>query len=136
VLDVRIKELTAVRVGLLNHCRYTVCHRVNSSRNNGIPDEDLLGLLDPDNHDFTDAERAALAFADELTTNMTSVSYADNRQGVSADTLVRLKAHYSDAEISELTLSVSLWNALTRFHRVMDFELDMPEPLAEMITDL
>jgi hypothetical protein len=25
-------------------------------------------------------------------------------------------------------MSVSLWNALARFHRVMDFELDMPAP--------
>jgi hypothetical protein len=28
----------------------------------------------------------------------------------------------------ELVLSISLWNALCRFHRTMGLELDMPEP--------
>ena len=43
-LNSRIKDLTAVRIGLLNHCRYTVSHRVAASRGQGIPDEDLIGL--------------------------------------------------------------------------------------------
>lgn len=128
----RIKDLTAVRVGLLNHCRYTVSHRVNSSRAQGIPEADLIGLLNPQEHDFSVAEKAAIAFAEELTTQVDDISYADNPQGVSAGTLKGLKDHYSDTEIAELTLSISLWNALTRFHRVMDLELDMPAPPPEL----
>jgi len=135
-LDQRIKEISAVRVGILNHCRYTVSHRVNSSRNQGISDKDLIGLLNPAQHNFSPAEQAAMDFTDELTTQVDDVSYVENPQGVKAETLQRLKAHFSDAEISELALSVSLWNALARFHRVMDFELDMPVPPAEIDTAL
>ena len=131
-LNQRIKNLTPVRVGLLNHCRYTVSHRVSASRNQGIRDEDLIGLLRPAEHDYSPAEQAALAFADELTTKVDDISYAENPQGVRAETLQQVKEHYSDAEIAELALSVSLWNALTRFHRVMDLELDMPAPPPEL----
>ena len=60
------------------------------------------------------------------------VVVSNNPQGVSAETLQQLKAHFSDAEISELTVTIGLWNALTRFHRVMDLELDMPEPPPEL----
>ncbi len=127
-LDQRIKELTAVRVGLLCHCRYTVSHRVSSSLKQGIDEADLLGLLNPAGHSFSEREQAALAFAEELTTRVDDVGYAENPQGVRPATLVRLKQLFSDAEITELALSVSLWNALARFHRVMDFELDMPAP--------
>ncbi len=127
-LDQRTKELASLRVGILNHCRYTVSHRADSSRKFGIPDEDIVGLLDPPNHNFSDAERAALAFTQELTTEMDKVSYSENRQAVSEVTLMRLKKHFSDAEISELCVTIGLWNALSRFHRVMDFDLDMPTP--------
>lgn len=131
-LDQRTKELVSLRVGILNHCRYTVSHRVNSSRKFGIDDADIVGLLDPPNHNFTEAEQAALAYAGELTTQVHDVSYAENRQGISAEALEGVKKHFSDAEISELTTTVALWNALSRFHRVMDFDLDMPVPPQEL----
>ena len=91
-----------------------------------------MAYLRPAEHDYSPAEQAALAFAEELTTQVDDISYAENPQGVGAETLQRVKEHYSDAEIAELALSVSLWNALTRFHRVMDLELDMPAPPPEL----
>lgn len=107
-------------------------HRVASSRKQGIPDQDLVGLLDPPRHNFSEAEQAALAFTEELTTQVDDISYADNPQGVRVDTLQRLKDHFSDTEIAELGITVGLWNALSRFHRVMDFDLDMPAPPPEL----
>jgi len=41
-LDQRVKELTAVQVAILNHCRYTVCHRSFSARAKGVTDEELV----------------------------------------------------------------------------------------------
>ena len=131
-LDQRIKDLSAVYVAILNHCRYTVSHRVYSARQKNIPEQDMIGLLNIENHPYSPAEKAAFNYTYELTTQMTAVSYKDNKQAVSSPVLDELKRHFSDAEISELTISVGLWNALTRFHRVMDFELDMPEPPREL----
>lgn len=131
-LDQRIKEMCALRVAILNHCRYTVSHRVSSSRRQGIAEEDIIGLLNPANHPFAAAEQAALAFTEELTVQVDDIRYAVNKQGVSQETLHLIKKHFSDEEISELAVSVGLWNALSRFHRVMDFELDMPPPPPEL----
>ena len=39
-----------------------------------------------------------------------------------------LRQHFSDAELADLALTVSLWNALTRFQRVMGVESDRARP--------
>ena len=131
-LDDRIKDLVAIRIAYLLECRYSISHRVASARNQAIPEQDIVAVADPASHDFSDAEQAALAFAEELTTGADDVPYHDNRQVVSQETLEAVKQHFSDAEIAELAISVGLWNALARFHRVMDFDLDMPAPPPEL----
>jgi alkylhydroperoxidase family enzyme len=133
-LDHRTMHLSAVRATLLNHCRYSLSHRVDAARKQGIPEEDLIALVDlDDNRDrFSAKELAALDFTDELTTRVDDVSYHDEPLGVTADTLTRVGDMFSDAELVELTMSVALWNLLTRFTRVMDFDLDMEPPPPEM----
>lgn len=131
-LSQRIKDLVAVRIGILNHCRYSTSHRVASARAQGIREEDLIGLLEPDAYAFSPTEKVALAYTDELTTQVGQVSFADNAQAVSPELLVQVKEHFNDTEIVELTLTIGVWNWLSRFHRVMDFELDMPAPPAEI----
>ncbi|HEY5986720.1 MAG TPA: hypothetical protein VIV12_10125 [Streptosporangiaceae bacterium] len=37
---------------------------------------------------------------------------------------------FTPAERVELLMNIGVWNALTRIHRVMGFELDMPVPSA------
>ncbi|RMF82645.1 MAG: ATP-binding cassette domain-containing protein [Chloroflexi bacterium] len=131
-LDQRTKELCALYVAILNHCRYTTAHRVASCRRNNIPEADMIGLLNIEGHNFSSSEVAALHFAEELTLNTDDISYRENKQAVSEATLSALKKHFNDAEISELSTTVALWNSLSRFHRVMDFELDMPAPPPEI----
>ena len=130
-VEARIKDLAAVRVGMLNGCRYTVSHRVTSARKAGVTEEDILGLADPDAAGYEERLAVALAFAEELTLTPPTVPPAEAPQAVSTPTLTRVKGAFSDPEIAELALSVSLWNALSRFHRVLALELDMPEPPAE-----
>ncbi len=131
-LDVRVKDLTAIRVGWLNGCRYSVSHRVASARRNGVPEEQILGVRSPAADVFDEPLLAALAFTDELTLAPPTVPQGAVRQAVSAATLSRVEAVYDDLQRNELALSVSLWNALSRFHRVMDLEMDMPEPPSEL----
>lgn len=133
-LDARAKQLSALRVTLLNHCRYSLSHRVAAARKQGMSDEDLIAVaqLGESRDHFTDEELAALDFTDELTTRVDDVTYQEDPLGVSAGTMERVLNHFSEREIVELTMSVGLWNLLTRFLRVMDFDLDMPAPPAEM----
>jgi AhpD family alkylhydroperoxidase len=131
-VDRRIKDLAAIRVGFLNGCRYSVSHRVASARKLGVDEADILGVADPAAHPYDEPTAAALAFADEVTLGPPAVPRHERRQGVAPVVLKRVEAAFSDAQRMELTLAISLWNALARFHRVLDLDMDMPEPPAAL----
>ncbi|MFI6129678.1 carboxymuconolactone decarboxylase family protein [Micromonospora sp. NPDC051141] len=57
---------------------------------------------------FTEAERAALAFAEEGT------RLADAHQGVSDETWARVREHYDDDQVAALVCLVGLINAANR----------------------
>ncbi len=126
-LDAGIKDLSALYVGFLNHCQYTASHRSTSGFKNGLTAEQMLAAVEEDWGGFDERTRIALEYTKELTLNPQNVTYADAPQAVSTETLANLKNAFNDVEILELTMSISVWNALSRFHRVMGFENDMPE---------
>lgn len=127
-LDTRIKELTALRVAVLNHCRYTTSHRSTAAMANGATEQELTKIANGDYTGFTERERLALQLAEDMTTGLPTIGRAQSRTGISEQLRKATKAQFDPGEVVELTLSIGLWNALSRFHRVMDFDLDMPEP--------
>jgi AhpD family alkylhydroperoxidase len=127
-LDQRIKELVAVQIGLLNHCRYTTSHRCSSALKNGISQEELSALARGELSGFPEPVRVALILAQKMTCDIASTSVADEPAGVSDGTLARAKEIFAPAQLVELLMSIGVWNGLSRFHRVMGFELDMPAP--------
>ncbi len=126
-LDQKIKDTSALLVGYLNNDRYTVSHRATSAGKNGVSADEMRAAVGSEWDGFDERMRAALMFTRELTLNPPTVSYEALPQAVSAETLTAVTQHFSDPELLELAMSVSMWNALARFHRVMGFELDMPE---------
>lgn len=126
-LDMKIKDLSALYVGYLNHCRYTASHRSTSGLKNGVTAEQMVSAVAGDWSAFDDRTRVALEFTRELTLNPQSVSFGDLPQAITPAIVTSVKSLFTDVEILELSMSVSVWNALSRFHRVMGFELDMPE---------
>lgn len=132
LLETRIKELTALRVAILNHCRYTTSHRCTAALTNGATEDELAAIARGDYSDFMKRERVALELADEMTTGLPTRTREQNRTGISTTVRDEAKVVFEPRELVELTMSISVWNALARFHRVMDFELDMPEPPLEV----
>ena len=126
----RIKELAAIRVGVLNHCRYTVSHRVSSAAGKGLRATDIEDVAAGRYDRFDEREKVAFELAEAVTLAPPATSRARSVTGLSEDLLGRAKELFSDRELVELFMSVSVWNALSRFHRVMDFNLDMPQPPA------
>ena len=57
---------------------------------------------------FTDAEKAALEYADAMT---------DTSRDVSDELFARLRQHYDDDTIVELTMIIAWENASSRFNR-------------------
>jgi alkylhydroperoxidase family enzyme len=127
-----VKDLTAILVGLLNNCRYTVSHRCASARRNGVIDADLVAIANHDWDAFDAPTQAALAFTEQLTLAPPATPWTTRPPAVEQSVLDELSRYLDEGQRVELTMSVSVWNALTRFHRVMQFELDMPAPPPEI----
>ncbi|GAY07692.1 carboxymuconolactone decarboxylase family protein [Pseudonocardia sp. N23] len=135
-LEVRVKELAAVRVAVLNHCRYTASHRCTSALAKGVSLAELAAVAGGELDGFTERERIALVLAEEITLSVPLLSTDSSLTGVTPG--LRDEAHrlFEPAELVELVMSISVWNALSRFHRVMLFDLDMPgapEPVAALL---
>jgi hypothetical protein len=63
-----------------------------------------------------------------MTTELPVRTRVQSPTGISGQLRDAAKELFDPRELVELTMSISVWNALSRFHRVMEFDLDMPEP--------
>jgi alkylhydroperoxidase family enzyme len=88
----------------------------------GVAEQLLDAMYHIDQHaeEFTPAERAALRFAELMTT--------DARE-VSEEVWEALQEHFDDGEITELAAVIGLFNYLNRFNTALDVEL---APLMKM----
>lgn len=107
-IDHRLRELLRLRVSQLNGCAYCVDMHTKTARAVGETDQRLAGLpVWQETPFFTDAERAALAFAEAV------VRMADNH--VPAEIFDDIAAHYGPDEIAavlSLIVTVTAWNAI------------------------
>lgn len=124
----RIKDLAAIAVAIANGCRYSASHRISAGAKSGISAGEIEDLAADQLDGFTAPERLAIRYARQLTLEPPATRHAENPQGVDPDLLATLAETFDEPQIVELTAAISLWNALTRFHRVMDLPLDMPAP--------
>jgi AhpD family alkylhydroperoxidase len=124
----RTKDLAALTVAIANHCRYSASHRAQSGAANGISADDMAALAEGRLDAFSAEERLAIRFASDLTLAPPATPHDVNPQAVDRDLLAALRKTFDEPQLVELAANVALWNALTRFHRVMDLPLDMPAP--------
>ena len=124
----RTKDLAAIAVSIANGCRYSASHRVSAGLKGGITADEIDDLAADRLEGFAPEERLAIRYARELTLAPPTTRHADNPQAVERDLLDALAEAFDEPQLVELTASIALWNALTRFHRVMDLPLDMPAP--------
>ena len=128
VVDQEVKDLSALLVAWLNGCRYTVSHRWSGALRNGAEPDRLLDVVEGRWDAFSPPLRSALELAREMTTRPPVVTARQEPGLLSASLREAVSTHFTQAQIVELTMSLSMWNALSRFHRVLQLELDMPAP--------
>jgi alkylhydroperoxidase family enzyme len=76
---------------------------------NGLSTEKILALADYAKSPlYTDAEKVALEYADAMT---------DTHRDVDDELFARLKQHYDDDAIAELTMIIAWENSSSRFNR-------------------
>ena len=101
-------ELVKIRASQINGCAYCTQLHLNIARKHNVPQEKLdLVAVWRDAGIFSGRERAALAWTETLT----DVA----RQGVPDDIYAMAREHFSDSELSFLTVSIghiNLWNRI------------------------
>ena len=121
-----VKEASALLVGHLNQCRYTVSHRTTAALAAGLTTDELVRIVAGDWDDLDEPLRIALEATRQVTLDPPGRPYSVEPAVLSDDTRAKLKDQFSDEQIVELVMSISIWNGLARFHRTMEFNLDMP----------
>jgi uncharacterized peroxidase-related enzyme len=111
VIEHRTKELVRINIAFHNQCKYCMATRYGSGRRAGI-DEPLVDQIpDYEHGGFTERERAALAYSDQLVFDLPEVS---------SDVVDRLRGSFADAEILELTWAICLWIETGRLFAALD----------------
>jgi AhpD family alkylhydroperoxidase len=127
-MDQEVKDLSALLVAWLNGCRYTVSHRWSGALRNGADPDRVLDVVGGRWDEFPAPLRCALELAREMTTQPSVLPASQEPGLLSTELRDEVSRHFTQAQVVELTMSLSMWNALSRFHRVMQLDLDMPAP--------
>ena len=105
----RTHELVRMRVAEINGC--VLCM---TWRNDWADEASLAAVSQHATSDlFSDAEKVALEYADR---------FATDSKNIDGDLLARLGAHFSPAEVVDLTLVVGKYLAMGRFMQVLDLD--------------
>lgn len=125
-VDAQIKDLSALLVGRLNGCRYTVSHRYAAAKRNGASDDLVDAVISMDWSDLGPEMQTALGLTHAMTLAPSLLAYDAQPQILVPEVLETARRQFTPEQLVELTMSISVWNALSRFHRVMGLPLDMP----------
>jgi alkylhydroperoxidase family enzyme len=120
------KDLSALYVGVLNNCKYTMVHRYNAAIKNGAAPEIVQAVVTRKWSELPSEFQLLLQVTEILTLKLPHIAYEESHDLMSPELRSALTANFSDSELTEYIMSISAWNALARFHRVMNFEMDMP----------
>ncbi|WP_407164852.1 carboxymuconolactone decarboxylase family protein [Bradyrhizobium sp. ORS 111] len=116
VVSKRHLELALVTVSLLNKCDYCVSHHAPKLTVQGVSEAGAECLLDYKDHpELDDVDKLVVEYAIAVTNawNRTRDAIFD-----------RLRAHFSEAQIVELTWRIALCGAFNRFNDVLQLEVE------------
>ena len=117
VLPKRYLELAIVAVSLVNQCDFCVAQHTPKLAIEGITPEGAARLLDWDKHpELTEVDRLVVEYAIAVTSNWHRIRDA---------MFERLRVHFSDAQIVELTWRIALCGAFNRFNDVLQVEVNV-----------
>ncbi len=111
----RVRELMILHGARLSRTAFEWAHHVPLAEEAGVTDAEIDALYEgaiPDT--LSDAERAALTLAEEITMGPQA----------SPESVEALKLHYSDAEIVELVLTASFYVCVGRTLKSLDVPLE------------
>ena len=115
-LSKRHLEIALVAVSLLNTCDYCVSHHTPKLAIQGVSEEGADRLLDYADHPELDA-------VDKLIVEY-SIAVNNNWSKTRDEIFTRLREHFSEAQIVELTWRIALCGAFNRFTDILQCEVE------------
>ena len=116
VLPRRYLELALVTVSKLNACDYCVAHHAPMLRVEGISADGVANLLDFRYHpELDEVDRLVVEYAKLVTETPGRIRRA---------TFERLRAHFGEPQIVELTWRIALCGAFNRFNDALQLEIE------------
>lgn len=112
-LPKRYLEIAIVVVSQLNECHYCVAHHKPFLAVEGISSEGIDRLQDADNPELDDVDRLVVEYAQ-------AAWETPNR--IRDSVFERLRQHFSEAQIVELTLRITLCGFFNRFNDALQIE--------------
>jgi uncharacterized peroxidase-related enzyme len=112
-LPKRYLEIAIVTVSKLNECHYCVAHHKPFLAVEGISPDGIDRLLDADNPELTDLDRLVIEYA--------RVAW-ETPNRIRDSLFERLRHHFSEAQIVELTLRITLCGFFNRFNDALQIE--------------
>ncbi|SCW66668.1 carboxymuconolactone decarboxylase family protein [Ancylobacter rudongensis] len=116
-LPLRYVELTVVTVSKLNACPYCVAHHEPLLAVEGVPEDAIAALPGFDHPAFDASDRLVIEYAGLVT---------QRAWGIRDDVFERLRGCFSQSQIVELTLRISLAGFFNRFNDALQVDDDLP----------
>ncbi len=115
LLPKRYLEIALVVVSKLNECRYCVAHHSPRLVDQGLGPETVANILEPDCPGLDDVDRLVRDYAVQVTTSPRRIPDA---------VFERLSAHFTEAEIVELTLRTALCGFFNRVNDALQIGME------------
>ncbi|MEM7016297.1 MAG: carboxymuconolactone decarboxylase family protein [Pseudomonadota bacterium] len=115
----RMVELVRLRVAFHNQCRSCMAIRYTDAVDDGVTEDLVCSLEKPtEADDLTEAEKAAIAYADKFATNHLAIGDEDYGN---------LRQYFSEAEIVELGMTVGFFVGFGRLAATWHMVEELPE---------
>lgn len=112
-VDQRYKQLVRLKLSLLHGCRTCNKQNVPGALAAGITQAQVDAMNDFEHGPFTDAEKAVIAYADEVALTNTEGRMTQNLYQ-------RLRAHFSEADLLELGVTMAVISGMAKLSFVLD----------------
>lgn len=120
-VNLGFKRLVAYMASRTHGCNYSMAHAAEASHRVGLDEAKLEAVIDYKTSPlFNEAERVALDYA---------VAAASQPNGVTDQLMGKMKQHWTDAQIVEITGVIALNGFLNRWSDTLAVPLE-PEPIA------
>jgi alkylhydroperoxidase family enzyme len=124
----KLLEMVRLRIAFHNQCRSCMAIRYESALADGLTEDMVCSLEKPmEAADLTDAEKAAIHYADLA---------ASNHFAISDETIASLRKHYSEKQIVELCMYVAYCVGFGRMAAAYRIIEELPESFQDTTTKM